>query len=164
MDGSSGEGRRECRRDGSPKGLEVCSRNTLVEVGSILPVSGRHWVARLDGTRMFDPDHAFYEFSDSLIFPGYFGWNWDALSDCLRDLNWLAADGYLILVENVPELLSGNLRDRRTLFQILSRAVRYWASHLGNAPGGLNVLLLCDDEEQVRLLKQEIAAASDIFG
>ncbi|MEU4625442.1 barstar family protein [Actinoplanes sp. NPDC023801] len=158
MDSSGGEGPRESWWGGFPKGLEVCSRNALVEVGSILPVSGRLWVARLDGMKMADPDHAFYEFSDSLLFPAYFGGNWDALSDCLRDLSWLAADGYLILVENVSQLLSGNLGDRRILFQILSRAVRHWASYLGDAPAGLKVLLLCDDEEQVRLLKHEIAA------
>jgi Barstar (barnase inhibitor) len=29
---------------------------------------------------MTDADHAFYEFSDVLHLPGYFGWNWDALS------------------------------------------------------------------------------------
>src|SRR5688500_4655702 len=129
----------------SVEGLEVCSRSALVEVGAVLPPPGRIWVARLDGTKMFDPDHAFYEFSDSLLFPGYFGWNWDALSDCLRDLSWLSADGYLILVENVAQLMSGDSEDRRILFRILSRAVRHWASNLGNAPAGFKVLLVCDD-------------------
>lgn len=164
MNGSGGEGSWKSGWGGSPKGLEVCSRRALVEVGAVLPVSGRLWVARLDGTKMFDPDHAFYEFSDSLLFPGYFGWNWDALSDCLRDLNWLSADGYLILVENAPQLLSANLGDRRTLFRILSRAVRYWASYLGDAPDGFKVLLLCDDEEQARLMRQEIADMGDHLG
>ncbi len=144
--------------------LEVCSRSDLVEVEAVLPAPGRIWVARLDGTKMFDPDHAFYAFSDSLLFPAYFGWNWDALSDCLRNLDWLHADGYLILIENAPQLLSGDLGDRQTLFRILSRAVRHWASHIGNAPTGFKLLLLCDDEEQARKLRREIASSSGHLG
>lgn len=130
----------------------------------MLPPSGRIWVARLDGAKMPDPDHAFYEFSDSLLFPGYFGWNWDALSDCLRDLSWLSSDGYLIMLENLPQLLSGDLEDRHTLFQILWRAARRWASGLGDAPAGFTVLLLCDDEEQVGLMRQEIGGMEDHLG
>ncbi|WP_433318356.1 barstar family protein [Micromonospora sp. CA-269861] len=111
---------------------------------------------------MTDADHVFYEFSDALLFPGYFGWNWDALSDCLRDLNWLPADGYLIIVENAPWLGSSSAEDRHTLFRILSRAVHYWASPLGQPDGKgvpFKVLLLCDRDEEAALLRQEVARA-----
>ena len=107
---------------------------------------------------MTDADHAFYEFSDALLFPGYFGWNWDALSDCLEDLNWLPADGYLIVVENAPRLLSKSAEDQHTLFRILSRAVHHWASPLGKSVP-FKVLLLCDRDEEAALLRQEKACA-----
>src|SRR3954447_4135303 len=126
--------------------LAVCLRSALVELAAVLPATGRFVVARLDGTRMTDADHAFYEFSDVLLFPGYFGWNWNALSDCLRDLSWLHADGYLIVIENAPRLLSSTAEDRHTLFRILSQAVHHWASALGQPDGNgvpLKVLLLC---------------------
>ncbi|MEJ3748181.1 barstar family protein, partial [Actinomycetes bacterium KLBMP 9797] len=100
--------------NGSTDQLAVCSRSALVELATVLPAMGRFVVARLDGTRMTDADSAFYEFSDALLFPAYFGWNWDALSDCLRDLNWLPADGYLIVVENAPRLLSSSAEDQHT--------------------------------------------------
>ncbi|GAA4581267.1 hypothetical protein GCM10023176_61950 [Micromonospora coerulea] len=106
---------------------------------------------------MPDADHAFYEFSDALLFPGYFGWNWDALSDCLRDLNWLPADGYLIVVENAPRLLWSSTEDQHTLFRILSLAVHHWASPLGQPE--FKVLLLCDRDEEAALLRHEIACA-----
>ncbi|WP_446216274.1 barstar family protein [Micromonospora sp. IBHARD004] len=142
--------------------LAVCSRSALVELAAVLPATGRFVVARLDGTRMTDAGHAFYEFSDALLFPGYFGWNWDALSDCLRDLNWLPADGYLIVVENAPRLLSSSAEDQHTLFRILSRAVHHWANPLGQPDGKgvpFKVLLLCDRDEEAALLRQEIARA-----
>ncbi|MEV0174524.1 barstar family protein [Streptomyces sp. NPDC050803] len=42
-------------------------------------------VVRLDGRRMRNPDAVFDAFAQQLAFPGYFGRNWDALVDCLRD-------------------------------------------------------------------------------
>ncbi|AGL14312.1 barstar family protein [Actinoplanes sp. N902-109] len=141
---------------GSTDGLTVCSHSALVQVGMVLPVQGRMVVARLDGARMPDDSHVFYEFADALLVPRYFGWNWDALSDCLRDLNWLPAEQYLVVVENAARLLSDNLADRHTLFRMLDRAVRHWASSLGKKPVAFKVLLVCDDD-QASPLRQEIA-------
>jgi Barstar (barnase inhibitor) len=150
--------------DHSAQGVNVCSPGTVVEVAAVLPAAGRIVVARLDGTKMFDADHALYEFTDALRFPAYFGWNWDALSDCLRDLNWLSADGYLLVVENAPRILSASVADRQLLFGILSSAVRYWSSPLGKMPVAFRVVLLCDEEEQAELLKQEIAKIDALPG
>ncbi|MFC4150374.1 barstar family protein [Micromonospora mangrovi] len=142
--------------------LTACARGALVELAAVLPAAGSFVVARLDGTRMPDADHAFYEFSDALLFPGYFGWNWAALSDCLRDLHWLPADGYLIVVENASRLLSGSTEDRQTLFRVLSRAVQDWADPLGRPDDRsvpFTVLLLCDRDEEAASLREEIARA-----
>ncbi|MEU8299697.1 barstar family protein [Micromonospora sp. NPDC048909] len=143
--------------NGSADQLAVCLRSALVELAAVLPATGRFVVARLDATRMTDANHAFYEFSDALLFPGYFGWNWDALSDCLRDLNWLPADGYLIVVENAPRLLLSSAEDRHALLRILSQAVHHWASPSGQPE--FKVLLLCDHDDEAALLRQEIARA-----
>jgi RNAse (barnase) inhibitor barstar len=138
-------------------GLTVCSHGALVEVGTVLPAPGRMVVARLDGARMPDAGRVFYEFSDALLFPGYFGWNWDALSDCLQDLNWLPAEQYLIVVEHASRLLSDNAADLRTLFRVLHRAVRHWASSLGKEAVAFKVLLVCEGDEQASVLRHEIA-------
>ncbi|NBV45947.1 MAG: hypothetical protein EBR86_10010 [Planctomycetia bacterium] len=38
-----------------------------------------------------------------LRFPGYFGHNWDALDECLRDLSWLDRRGRVVIVhEGLP--------------------------------------------------------------
>lgn len=137
--------------------VTVCSRSAHVELAAVLPAAGRFVVARLDGTRMTDAGHAFYEFSDALLFPGYFGWNWNALSECLRDLSWLAADGYLIVVENAPRLLADSAEDRHTLFQVLAHAVQHRASPFGQPR--FKVLLVCDRDDEAALLRQEVADA-----
>lgn len=146
----------------APDPLVVCSRGSLVELAAVLPSSGRFVVARLDGTRMTDADQVLYDFSDALCFPRYFGWNWDALSDCLEDLHWLPADGYLLIVDNAPRLLADSTQDRHTLFRILARAVHHWASPLGRPEGKVvpfTTLLLCDRDEETVRLRQDIARA-----
>ena len=59
-----------------------------------------------------------------LGFPDYFGCNWDALDDCLRDFGWVPAGKRIVIVhEGLP------LRDadqRRTYLDVLQRAVAAW--------------------------------------
>ncbi|MGW2601710.1 barstar family protein [Streptomyces klenkii] len=56
---------------------------------------------------MGDSDGVFEQFWEQFRLPDYFGWNWNALSDCLRDLHWLPADQCIVVIENSERLLSG---------------------------------------------------------
>lgn len=58
----------------------------------------------------------------ALGFPEWFGHNWDALEDCLTDLSWLQAPGYVLLFEN-PE--PGDALG--VLIDILRSAAEFWA-------------------------------------
>jgi RNAse (barnase) inhibitor barstar len=40
----------------------------------------------------------------ALEFPSWFGQNWDALFDCLTDLSWAPAPGYVLIFERAGEL------------------------------------------------------------
>ncbi len=123
-----------------------------------LPPSGSIIVARLDGAKLVEAYDVFEKFSTKLNFPAYFGWNWDALSDCLRDLSWCPADRYMIIVDNAESALVATPEEREILLHILSRAAQAWANPLGK-PGGegipFKVLLLCADES-VEALRLEV--------
>lgn len=39
----------------------------------------------------------------AMRFPDYFGSNWDALDECLGDMDWLPADGYLLVLRDAAK-------------------------------------------------------------
>ncbi|HSQ70463.1 MAG TPA: barstar family protein, partial [Steroidobacteraceae bacterium] len=64
-----------------------------------------------------------------LGFPGWFGRNWDALSDCLRDLEWHpAAEGYLLVLEHADGLAASAPDVLEVALDILRDAAEDWAS------------------------------------
>jgi hypothetical protein len=49
--------------------------------------------------------------AEKLRFPGYFGWNWDALEECLGDLSWLPPGERVAIVhEDLPFGAGGDNR------------------------------------------------------
>jgi|SRR6185437_8627739 len=57
-------------------------------------------VRYLDGVGVDSGDAALEALARALAFPSYFGRNWDALDESLRDLDWLPANGYLLIVQH----------------------------------------------------------------
>ena len=56
------------------------------------------WLLRLvDGGAMTSRASMFHEFAVACDFPAWFGGNWDAFADCLRDLSWLPQAPLVIL-------------------------------------------------------------------
>ncbi len=62
----------------------------------------------------------------ALHFPGDFGHNWDALEECLTDLEWIDAEGYLIYYDHIDPLLAAHPDQFETLVEILRDAVASW--------------------------------------
>lgn len=61
----------------------------------------------------------------SLAFPKTFGANWDALADCLGDLEWLPqAGGYAWLFDHAGDLRDASESDFDTLCDILDDACK----------------------------------------
>lgn len=56
------------------------------------------------------------------------GRNWDALGDALRDLSWLPAPGYALLVGDARDLRDADEADFDTLLALLDEASADWAT------------------------------------
>lgn len=63
---------------------------------------------------------------DALHFPAGFGGNWDALSDSLRDLSWLHAKGYLLLIMHAETLRDADEAEFDIFTDILDEAAESW--------------------------------------
>lgn len=61
-----------------------------------------------------------------LSLPDYFGANWDALEESLRDYEIGQNKGFLLVFGSADALLGLPASDRRTLISILEEAARFW--------------------------------------
>jgi hypothetical protein len=64
-----------------------------------------------------------------LEFPSHFGGNWDAFSDCISDLSWQAAPGYVIVFNGMDTLAQHAPDALATALEILRAAADAWRSH-----------------------------------
>ena len=84
--------------------VDARDNDSLIEAASALEFS----VTRIDLAGCRDKDTALDRIAAALRFPEWFGANFDALADCLGDLSWLPADGYLLLLEHSDEWRQGD--------------------------------------------------------
>src|ERR1700730_6975517 len=81
----------------------------------------------IDGRRCTTKVELLSAFARALEFPSYFGRNWDAFEECLTDLSWMPAAGFLIIVTNAERVLAASDADYATFLDSLRTAGREWA-------------------------------------
>jgi hypothetical protein len=65
-------------------------------------------VAEIDGDGVAGKQDLMAALSSALELPDWFGGNWDALDECLRDLGWLDAGGHLLVIARAEGLWRRN--------------------------------------------------------
>ncbi|MCB1738755.1 MAG: barstar family protein [Gammaproteobacteria bacterium] len=65
--------------------------------------------------------------ASAMKFPAYFGSNWDALDECLGDMDWLPADGYVLVLHDSEAGWSRNPYALGRLLTAWLEASEYWA-------------------------------------
>lgn len=94
-------------------------------------------VRLLRGKNMEGMEGFYNELAAALQLPLYFGKNWDALDECLADLEWLPSDAYLLFFADAPSVLkAASEKDRDIFFQLLFRICNEWAERT-SLGGGL---------------------------
>lgn len=68
-------------------------------------------------------DELFEKLKKILKFPDYFGYNWNAVYDCLRDFNWITTEGVVLVHIELPELTQEKLKN---YIEMLVDVVQDW--------------------------------------
>jgi RNAse (barnase) inhibitor barstar len=73
-----------------------------------------------------DKDQMLAILGRSLRFPEWFGHNWDALADCLLDMGWLPAPGYLIILQHCDGIHGRAEEDFIKLMRVFQETADTW--------------------------------------
>lgn len=86
----------------------------------------RHFVRTIDAGNVDNKEELLDSLADAMEFPGYFGRNWDALSECLRDLSWQPQPQYIIAITNARHLWTTCYEVAGTLVEVWQAAAESW--------------------------------------
>lgn len=109
-----------------PPGIyRFTSRAYASSIGENIESSGwRCFYINAEG--VFDKASFLTATAGTMHFPKYFGSNWDAFEECLTDLSWAPALGYVVLIDNIGAFVRSSPTDWNTAIAIFSDAVESW--------------------------------------
>lgn len=102
--------------------VDARETDALVDAARALDYS----VTRIDLEGCRDKAGVLDRVAQALRFPGWFGANFDALTDSLNDLSWLPADGYVLMLEDSDEWRQADDENFATLLDILNETAVRW--------------------------------------
>jgi hypothetical protein len=124
--------------------------------------SGRVVTRVLRGRKMRTSTSLFDEVSAALQFPPYFGENWNALDECLTDLDWLPGDTYVLLILDAIHVLDqADPGERAAVWRIFKNAAREWgqpAEGICSRPAKAFRVLVHGTHDNIHQLQQYLPA------
>lgn len=102
--------------------------HSRVAAASIQRVVAEHDAACfvIDGRAAIDKPSFLAASARAFHVPSYFGHNWDALEECVRDLSWARADRYIVLYDAVAVTATHDPASLEVALDILETAVEHW--------------------------------------
>lgn len=82
--------------------------------------------AHIDLAQARDKDDLLAALAIALKLPDWFGNNWDALIDCLCDLSWKPAPGYVLFIEGHDAMRTAHPGDFKAALEIFAETADYW--------------------------------------
>jgi hypothetical protein len=83
-----------------------------------------HW--RVDLATVRSKSELLASLARALEFPDWFGGNWDALQDCLGDLSWRPAPGYVIVLSHCGGFAAGAREDFESALEVFDATAEFW--------------------------------------
>jgi Barstar (barnase inhibitor) len=83
-------------------------------------------VFAIDGDRIVDSPSLFQEFATVMQFPEYFGHNWDALKDCLTELDGHEVDRYIMTIDKLDRFIANDISQWTNFLDVCKSVVEYW--------------------------------------
>jgi len=108
-----------------PQHLFFFEEEHALEQWEEVRLQGFH-IADVDADRLASREDLFRWLAQAMKFPSYFGWNWDAAHECLADLEWLPAKGYVLVMRNAESFWRRLPREAATLLEVCLSAAGYW--------------------------------------
>lgn len=84
--------------------------------------AGGYFVAEVDRAPVFNKEILLHAMYQSCRFPAYFGFNWDALSDCLSEICYGDEKGYFLVFNDWVLLETEASQDAKVFMEILEDA------------------------------------------
>ena len=103
--------------------IDGAEREQILRQGALPPELA---VVVLAGTVAATRAGFFQEIAGRLHFPDYFGHNWDAVYDCLTDLNWLPAAGYVLVLDGFDQFATDEPEQWKIALKVLRDACAFW--------------------------------------
>lgn len=92
----------------------------------------------LDGREISSKETFFIKVAEAMEFPADFGGNWDAFDECITDLRWCLAEGYILFYDRPDIFAHADPTQWQIALDILRSAEEYWETRNTS----LKVLLL----------------------
>ena len=147
--------------------LMVATPSEATDFGrSVSRHDGRQVVVRfLRGQKMQTAPQLFDEFAAALQIPYYFGENWNALWECLTDLEWLPDGACILMILDGTQLLAGE-ESLAMFLDFLAVACDEWTATekgpLEPVPRPFHVVFQCSPAEEVAFLSRVHTAGATL--
>jgi RNAse (barnase) inhibitor barstar len=81
---------------------------------------------RIDLAKVGDKNQLLTMIGETMGLPEWYGRNFDALADCLGDMAWQPAEGYLVMLEHCDGIHGKAEADFATTLQVFEQAASDW--------------------------------------